>query len=125
MLDSGALAGQIGVVSAYRYQVQTLKRNIQHGIEVLTVDQFQGRDKECVFISFVRSNTSLQPGDLLRDWRRLNVAITRAKTKLVMIGSHKTLSQSVALHNLLAFLDSKGWIISPNADSHILHAFGS
>lgn len=58
-------------------------------MERLTADQFQGKDKDCVIISLVRSNSQNQIGDLLQDWRRLNVAFTRAKSKLIIIGSRK------------------------------------
>ena len=61
-------------------------------VEVHTVDRFQGRDKDIIIMSMVRSNDTLQIGDLLKDWRRLNVAITRAKSKLILVGSKTTLS---------------------------------
>lgn len=47
--------------------------------------RYQGRDKACIIISFVRSNPELSPGKLLNDWQRINVALTRAKTKLVRL----------------------------------------
>ena len=50
-----------------------------NGVEVSTVDKYQGRDKECIIVSLVRSNTERRIGSLLRDWRRINVAFTRAK----------------------------------------------
>ena len=62
-----------------------------NGVEVSTVDKYQGRDKECIIVSLVRSNTERRIGSLLRDWRRINVAFTRAKKKLILIGSETTL----------------------------------
>ncbi|KAL1837751.1 hypothetical protein VTK73DRAFT_4571 [Phialemonium thermophilum] len=56
-----------------------------------TADRFQGRDKEVVVLSLVRSNEACSIGELLRDWRRINVAFTRAKTKLLVVGSRATL----------------------------------
>ena len=64
-------------------------------IEMHTADRFQGRDKEVVVLSLVRSNEACLIGDLLKDWRRINVAFTRAKTKLLVVGSRSTLKGGV------------------------------
>jgi len=56
-----------------------------------TADRFQGRDKEVIILSLVRSNEAKSIGELLKDWRRINVAFTRAKTKLLVVGSRDTL----------------------------------
>jgi len=56
-----------------------------------TADRFQGRDKSVVVLSLVRSNAAGSIGELLRDWRRINVAFTRARTKLVVVGSRSTM----------------------------------
>ena len=61
------------------------------GLEISTVDRYQGRDKPAIIVSFVRSNPKHKVGRLLEDFRRLNVALTRAKCKLIMIGSFSTL----------------------------------
>jgi DNA replication ATP-dependent helicase Dna2 len=61
------------------------------GLEVSTIDRYQGRDKRAIIISFVRSNVKGRVGRLLSDPRRLNVAMTRAKCKLIMVGSFSTL----------------------------------
>lgn len=60
-------------------------------VEVLTVDRCQGRDKDVLLMSFVRSNPAGNLGHLLADWQRLNVAFTRAKVRLLMVGSAATL----------------------------------
>ena len=62
-------------------------------LEVSTVDRFQGRDKECIIVSLVRSNEEGKVGGLLKDWRRINVAFTRAKKKLILVGSEWTLER--------------------------------
>ncbi|KAJ5059176.1 AAA domain-containing protein, partial [Bipolaris maydis] len=62
------------------------------GVELHTADKFQGRDKEVVIVSCVRSNENGVVGDLLKDRRRINVALTRARSKLIILGSEKTLS---------------------------------
>lgn len=69
----------------------------------------QGKDKTCVIISFVRHNNDNEVGELLKDWRRVNVAITRAKTKLILIGSKKTLQNSDILRRLLEIIERKNW----------------
>ncbi|KAI0225461.1 DNA replication endonuclease-helicase Dna2 [Massospora cicadina] len=91
----GIDGGQIGILSPYRAQLAPLIAAIQPSapsVEVLTVDRAQGRDKDCIIISMVRSNPGCNVGELLRDWRRLNVAFTRARHKLIVVGSASTLS---------------------------------
>ena len=83
----------IGVISPYLAQTIELQMMLGwNGVEVSTVDKYQGRDKECIIVSLVRSNTERRIGSLLRDWRRINVAFTRAKKKLILIGSETTLN---------------------------------
>ena len=81
-------------------------------LEVLTVDKCQGRDKDVVLLSLVRSNDEQAAGNLLRDWRRLNVAITRAKKKLVLIGSQKTLRTIAHFAQLFDLMSQKQWLLS-------------
>ena len=57
---------------------------VHEEVEVLTVDKCQGRDKPVILLSLVRSNKECVAGTLLADWRRINVAITRAQKKLVI-----------------------------------------
>ena len=92
----------LGIISPYRSQVDVIKQSLftnndddndfndddnDQKCDVSTVDKFQGRDMDIVIFSFVRSNAEGSVGSLLRDWRRINVAITRAKYKLILIGS--------------------------------------
>ena len=70
------------------------KARLSHDAYIHLPDQVTGRDKECIIISFVRSNDEGNVGELLIDWRRINVALTRAKHKLIMIGSPSTLRVS-------------------------------
>jgi len=86
-------------------------------VESLTIDRAQGRDMDAVCISFVRSNPQRIAGELLNDRRRLNVALTRAKKKLVMVGSMDSLSSSPALLEAFAFLRGEGWIVPLPGDA--------
>ena len=90
----------VGIISPYRAQVQLLRKMIRareffrpyrHLISVNTVDGFQGQERDVVLISLVRSN---EGGDIgfLRDLRRMNVAITRARMKLIILGSAQTMT---------------------------------
>ncbi|KAF2350373.1 P-loop containing nucleoside triphosphate hydrolase [Trinorchestia longiramus] len=75
-------------------------------VEINTVDQYQGRDKEVIVYSCVRSCTEpRKAGDLLKDSRRLNVAMTRAKRKLIMVGSVETLKLYEPFQKLLSVLN--------------------
>ncbi|GJN93127.1 hypothetical protein Rhopal_006172-T1 [Rhodotorula paludigena] len=107
----GVSDSDIGVITLYRQQIKVLSRELQDfpGVEVLTADRSQGRDKECILISLVRSNTGGHVGDLLKDWRRLNVCLTRAKSKLVLFGSRSTLAHNELMRQLLHLVDDQGW----------------
>jgi superfamily I DNA and/or RNA helicase len=74
-------------------------------VEIDSVDAFQGREKEAVILSLVRSNREGQLG-FLTDTRRMNVAMTRAKRKLIMIGDSATLSNHVFFEDLLRYVES-------------------
>ncbi|WP_036905651.1 AAA domain-containing protein [Prevotella sp. AGR2160] len=91
----------VGVISPYRAQVQYLRRLIQKReffkpfrrlITVNTVDGFQGQERDVIILSMVRSNSKGEIG-FLRDLRRINVAITRARMKLIIIGDPATLTR--------------------------------
>lgn len=93
LLSTGVPASSIGIMTHYRSQLALLKHNLRSHpeVEMHTADRFQGRDKEVIILSLVRSNEAKSIGELLKDWRRINVAFTRAKTKLLVIGSRETL----------------------------------
>ena len=90
-------------------------------VESLTIDRAQGRDMKAVCISFVRSNEQHVAGELLNDRRRLNVALTRAKKKLVLIGAIDTLRSSPALADAHELLKREGWI-TPVTNESLDHA---
>ncbi|KAK0673029.1 putative DNA replication ATP-dependent helicase [Cercophora samala] len=92
----GVPAEEIGVMTHYRSQLALLKYHLRgsnggRDVEMHTADRFQGRDKSVILLSLVRSNDAGSIGELLKDWRRINVAFTRAKVKLLVVGSKKTL----------------------------------
>ncbi|KAJ2777273.1 DNA replication endonuclease-helicase Dna2 [Coemansia interrupta] len=89
------------------------------GIEVHTIDRYQGRDADVIIISLVRSNSNQAIGDLLRDWRRINVAITRARFKLIIVGSRKTLTRSPLLGGMISILDTSDCVIGIPANADI------
>ncbi|KIK37375.1 hypothetical protein CY34DRAFT_92854 [Suillus luteus UH-Slu-Lm8-n1] len=122
-LKSGVQEDQIGIMSLYRQQIKLLSHLLQDrkDIEILTADRSQGRDKDCIIISMVRSNDQGQIGDLLKDWRRVNVSFTRARSKLIIIGSRKTLNSTQLLSVFLALMDERGWILTLPADADVKH----
>lgn len=82
-----------------------------NGLESGTVDVFQGRDKPVIILSFVRSNQEGKAGRLLQDFRRLNVAFSRSKQKLIMVGSFSTLySGSEVMRPVLDSIRQKNWV---------------
>ena len=91
----------VGIISPYRAQVQLLRRMLmkreyfkpfRRFISVNTVDGFQGQERDVIVISLVRSNDEGQIG-FLRDLRRMNVAITRARMKVIILGDRQTLTK--------------------------------
>lgn len=91
-IRAGVHPDDIGMVTPYASQVRVLKRLLQRDVEVSSVDGFQGREKEIIVISTVRSSYGGGIG-FLADWRRMNVAFTRAKRGLVVIGNATTLKR--------------------------------
>ncbi|KAF8965377.1 AAA domain-containing protein [Flammula alnicola] len=124
LLQCGVQESQIGIISLYRQQVKLLQHLLveRKGVEVLTADKSQGRDKDCIIISLVRSNEAGQIGDLVKDWRRMNVSFTRARKKLVIIGSRKTLQREPLLVQFFELMQEQGWIVPLPPAAHLMHA---
>ena len=110
-LATGLQPTDIGVITPYRSQLALIRQSLRHrsGVEMHTADKFQGRDKEVVILSMVHSNESRVVGELLKDWRRINVALTRARTKLLILGSKSTLMGNGLLKSLVMLMESRGW----------------
>ena len=103
----------VGIISPYRAQVQLLRRKIRknayfkplkHLITVNTVDGFQGQERDIIVISLVRNNSDGQIG-FLRDLRRMNVAITRARMKLFILGDSTTMTKHPFYRKLYRYID--------------------
>ena len=108
-LKLGLEETDIGIISPYADQVKIIQDRTP--VEVKTVDGFQGREKEIIIISTVRSNEDGNIG-FLRDLRRLNVAITRAKRKLIIIGNINTLKINPTYARLIEFAKDNDVLIS-------------
>jgi len=104
----------VGIISPYRAQVQYLRRLLMKReffkpfrrlISVNTVDGFQGQERDIIIISMVRSNDEGQIG-FLRDLRRMNVAITRARMKLIILGDKNTMTRHPFYRQLWQYIDN-------------------
>lgn len=105
LLDAGLAAADIAVIAPYAAQVRLLRERLPlEGLEVDTVDGFQGREKEAVIISLVRSNTEGEVG-FLGDTRRMNVALTRARRKLIVIGDSATIGGEPFYARMLGYFE--------------------
>lgn len=108
----------IGIISPYRRQVELLKEQLQHSptllpyntqISINTIDSFQGQERDIIYISLTRCNPESRIG-FLADIRRMNVAITRARKKLVIVGDSATLSSLPFYKNLITYSENTdGW----------------
>jgi len=98
LLAAGMAMGDVGIVTPYAAQVRHIRRLFprpgpgERGVEVSSVDGFQGREKEVILMSTVRSSASGGVG-FLADWRRVNVAFTRPRSGLIVLGNPDTLSR--------------------------------
>lgn len=108
-----------GIISPYKSQVQLLRRLIKQSnflkpllpqISVNTVDGFQGQERDVILISMVRGNDDGRIG-FLNDLRRMNVAITRARMKLIILGDTSTLSQTPFYRKLIEHVAENGRMV--------------
>lgn len=104
----------VGLISPYKAQVQYLRQLLRKdaffkpyrsSITVNTVDGFQGQERDVILISLVRANEDGQIG-FLNDLRRMNVAITRARMKLIILGDASTLTKHAFYKKLYKYIDS-------------------
>ena len=114
-----------GIITPYKAQARLIRRllkmnyflkHYRRRITVNTVDGFQGQERDVIVISMVRDNERGTIG-FLRDLRRMNVAMTRAKMKLIIVGSTTTLSRHRFYRELIDYIADHGEIITPAIDS--------
>ncbi len=108
LLACGVSPADIAVISPYSAQVKLLRDKIKRpDIEIDSVDGFQGREKEAVIVSLVRSNLEGEVG-FLADTRRMNVAMTRARRKLIVIGDSATITAHPFYEKMVKYFESVG-----------------
>lgn len=99
----------VGIISPYRAQIDALETlfSDKKDVVVNTIDSFQGQEKDIIYISLVRSNDK---GDIgfLKDYRRMNVAMTRARKKLVVVGDSGTLANDPFYARFISFTENTG-----------------
>eukprot|EP00850_Spirogloea_muscicola_P015411 SM000117S25531 [mRNA] locus=s117:325377:330370:+ [translate_table: standard] len=116
LLDAGVAATDIGIITPYSAQVACLKelrgsKQVLAPVEVLTVDGFQGREKEAIIISMVRSNDRGEAG-FLAERRRMNVAATRARRQCCVICNRDTVTHDEFLKDMIDYFEIHGELLS-------------
>ncbi|PON32046.1 Helicase SMUBP-2/Hcs1-like [Parasponia andersonii] len=112
LVRSGVQASDIGIITPYNAQVVLLKMmrgndDKLKDLEISTVDGFQGREKEAIIISMVRSNSKKEVG-FLSDRRRMNVAVTRARRQCCLVCDTETVSSDGFLKRLIEYFEEHG-----------------
>ncbi len=106
LLGSGLKPKDVAILTPYTAQAKLLKTLVhESGLEIGSVDGFQGREKEAIILSLVRSSESGQIG-FLSDMRRLNVAITRARRCLIVVGDSATVGRHPVYSRFVAYSDA-------------------
>ena len=112
LLEAGLPPKNLAVLTPYTAQVRLIKSLLRvPGLEVGSVDGFQGREKEATILSLVRSNDRGEVG-FLSDTRRMNVATTRARRLSIVVGDSVTISRHPFYRDFLAYAESRGSIRS-------------
>ncbi|SFC41653.1 DNA helicase, putative [Halobiforma haloterrestris] len=124
LLEAGIEPADLAVISPYDDQVARIEDELADvvpdgdadadadALEVDTVDGFQGREKEVVLVSLVRSNDRREVG-FLEESRRFNVALTRARRKAVVVGDGDTVAEADVLDEFLAYARERGSVVAP------------
>ncbi|KAM5558897.1 hypothetical protein ABKV19_020516 [Rosa sericea] len=125
LIQSGVQASDIGIITPYAAQylqvfiLKKLKSNEEKlkDLEISTVDGFQGREKEAIIISMVRSNSKKEVG-FLSDHRRMNVAVTRARRQCCLVCDTETVSNDAFLKRLIEYFEEHGEYLSASEYSN-------
>lgn len=97
------------LISPFNSEVEYLSEKLEsNGIEVLTIDKSQGIDRD--FVTVLCTTRGLKTNDLLQNWRRVNVACTRAKSKLLIVGSETALSNIKVMKEFIELIKNNGWM---------------
>lgn len=122
LLARGLAPDALGVITPYDAQVRTLRGLLreacERGLEISSVDGFQGREKEAIVVDLVRSNDAGELG-FLRDVRRMNVALTRAKRFLVVVGDSATLAADAYFRAFMDASDAQAATLSAWSDDGV------
>ncbi|OAF66350.1 hypothetical protein A3Q56_05905 [Intoshia linei] len=120
LMEAGVTPNQIGIITPYEGQRSYLVQHVQFGgtlnpklyqdMEIASVDAFQGREKDYIILSCVRSNENQGIG-FLNNPRRLNVALTRAKFGLIVIGNPRVLAKQKIWHRLLSHFKEQSLLV--------------
>ncbi|CAL9248836.1 unnamed protein product [Arabidopsis halleri] len=116
LMESGVQPSDIGIITPYAAQVMLLrilrgKEEKLKDMEISTVDGFQGREKEAIIISMVRSNSKKEVG-FLKDQRRMNVAVTRSRRQCCIICDTETVSSDAFLKRMIEYFEEHGEYLS-------------
>eukprot|EP01012_Entosiphon_sulcatum_P008566 TRINITY_DN14695_c0_g1_i1.p1 TRINITY_DN14695_c0_g1~~TRINITY_DN14695_c0_g1_i1.p1 ORF type:complete len:1304 (-),score=176.05 TRINITY_DN14695_c0_g1_i1:44-3955(-) len=119
MVNCGLPSAGITVISPFHAQLQLLSRRLSAfpDTQTLTIDKSQGRDADCVLLSLVHKNQTQQINEILQDATRVNVAVTRARVKLIIIGSWSTFMPNPPWTQLCEYITLRGWAIPVTAVS--------
>ncbi len=107
----------IGIISPYKEQTEWLKEHLTDydlfmeklsSLQIKTIDGFQGEERDVIYITLVRSNNNQEIG-FLNDLRRMNVALTRARKKLVIIGDSATICSNIFYRGFIEYCEEKGF----------------
>uniref|UniRef100_A0A671SUM4 DNA helicase n=1 Tax=Sinocyclocheilus anshuiensis TaxID=1608454 RepID=A0A671SUM4_9TELE len=110
LTETGVQVKDIAIIALYNLQVDLLRQKLSHKhaeLEIKSVDGFQGREKEAVVLSLVRSNRKGEVGFLAED-RRINVAVTRARRQLVVVCDSQTVRNHDFLKSLVDYMSEHG-----------------
>jgi len=119
MMALGVTADDIGIMAPYRSQLKLIRTKLEsanvptQSLLIDTIDRFQGSDRELVIFGLTHCPRDTKLGQIVRDWRRINVALTRSKRKLILISSVSALkaSKTPVLEKLITLLAEKKWIV--------------